>query len=401
MADFARWLGQKSTQEGLTILHLVLASSGWPTGSRNAFMTRGLSLYLDLLRVLAALQVAVFHLGWFEPVGFGAHVWNRWGHEAVVIFFVLSGFVIRHAVSTKDHTFTYYAASRLSRLYAVVIPCIVLTLLFDAVGQRLTPELYRNAGIDDTAALYTVRLLFSLFMLNESWLSVGLGSNAPYWSVCYEFWYYVLFGVYFYSAGWQRIAILAGILLVAGPHVLLLLPIWILGTLIYSAQVGQNWSRPIVWLAFAQVLAVFACHVYFDLPQIGAALVEPIVSRNLHWSVFVISDTLLGLSFAVHLVAAKRLDQPLFRALGGMAGVIRAAAARSFTLYLIHMPLMLLLTAIGMAMGLGPSPGLIGVGTVMLPLLLAPTIENQRHRLRPWLLRLGSRWVHSPVLVGG
>jgi peptidoglycan/LPS O-acetylase OafA/YrhL len=67
-------------------------------------MTRGLSIYLDILRVLAALQVALYHLGWLEKVGIGQQFWNRWGHEAVVIFFVLSGFVIRYSVVAKDHT---------------------------------------------------------------------------------------------------------------------------------------------------------------------------------------------------------------------------------------------------------------------------------------------------------
>jgi peptidoglycan/LPS O-acetylase OafA/YrhL len=123
------------------------------------------------------------------------------------------------------------------------------------------------------------------------------------------------------------------------------------------------------------------------------------VSRNLNNSVFVISDTLLGIGFALHLVGAKRLDQPLTRALGGLADLIRALAARSFTLYLIHMPLMLLLAAICQTLGRGSSPWFIGIATIAAPLLLAPMIENQRHRLRPWLLlRLGSRGIWSPAL---
>jgi peptidoglycan/LPS O-acetylase OafA/YrhL len=353
-------------------------------------MPRGLSIYLDILRVLAALQVALYHLGWLERIGIGQHVWNRWGHEAVVIFFVLSGFVIRYSVDVKDHTFRDYATSRLSRLYSVVLPCIALTLLFDAVGARLVPELYRNAGLDDTAALALTRVVFSVLMLNESWLSVGLGTNAPYWSVCYEFWYYALFAASIYAAGWQRIGLLLMLSMAAGPHIMLLFPIWLLGAWVYSSPMGQTWSRPVVWLGFLQIIGVMACHVYFDLPNLCAEWLSSVISRNISWSAFALSDTLLGLSFTLHVLAARQLDQLLWRALAGIAGIARAAAARSFTLYLIHMPLMMVLTSMCLAAGLGTSPWLVGFGTVALPLLIAPAIENQRHRLRTWLLQMSS-----------
>jgi peptidoglycan/LPS O-acetylase OafA/YrhL len=56
---------------------------------------KGLSVYLDMLRVVAALLVVLCHLGQ-APIGgfdmFSGFV--NWGHEAVIIFFVLSGFVI-------------------------------------------------------------------------------------------------------------------------------------------------------------------------------------------------------------------------------------------------------------------------------------------------------------------
>jgi peptidoglycan/LPS O-acetylase OafA/YrhL len=85
-------------------------------------MTPGLSLYLDLLRVMAAVQVVVYHLGKIDAAGVGQGLLNAWGHEAVVIFFVLSGFVISHAANTSDRTFARYASSRISRLYSVVLP---------------------------------------------------------------------------------------------------------------------------------------------------------------------------------------------------------------------------------------------------------------------------------------
>jgi peptidoglycan/LPS O-acetylase OafA/YrhL len=232
--------------------------------------------------------------------------------------------------------------------------------------------------------------VLGLFMLNESWLSVGLGTNAPYWSVCYEFWYYALFTAVFYAAGWQRIGITLALALAAGPHVMLLFPIWLLGAWAYSSPMGQTWSRPVVWLGFLQIIGVTACHVTFDWPKLGAEWMSSVISRDMSWSAFALSDTLLGLSFTLHVLAARQLDQLLLRALAGIAGIVRAVAARSFTLYLIHMPLMMVLTSMCLASGRGSSPWLIGIGTVALPLLFAPVIESQRHRLCSWLIRLSS-----------
>ena len=38
-------------------------------------------------------------------------------------------------------------------------------------------------------------------MLNESWVSVQMLSNTPYWSIAYEVFYYALFAALFYLKG--------------------------------------------------------------------------------------------------------------------------------------------------------------------------------------------------------
>lgn len=351
-------------------------------------MTPGLSIYLDLLRLLAALQVAFYHLGWLKQVGLGQFWWNTWGHEAVVIFFVLSGFVIRHAIEVKDRDLGAFVASRMSRLYSVAIPALVLTLLFDAIGYRLAPELYQGAGIDSAFGLYVIKSMISVLMVNESWWSVGFFTNTPYWSICYEIWYYFLFAAYIFTGGQRRWLLLTALALVAGPAILLLFPIWLMGVCAYTCQRGIRWPRWVVWAAFLQPVVMVTCHVVFDLPQVGLTLLGPSLVSHLHWSSFVLSDTLLGLSFAVHLVAAKQLDALLLRVLRRLAGAVRTAAARSFTLYLIHMPLMVVLTAVTATWSPVPQPWLVALGTIAIPLLLAPAIENQRHRLRSWFVRV-------------
>ena len=65
-------------------------------------MRRELSVYLDVLRLSAALTVFVSHLSWIQISG--GFLWQLQflGHDAVMVFFVLSGFVIQYAADTKE-----------------------------------------------------------------------------------------------------------------------------------------------------------------------------------------------------------------------------------------------------------------------------------------------------------
>lgn len=60
----------------------------------NGKIPAGLSLYLDAVRFLAALVVLLHHT-W--PLLFPDFPLPWPGHSAVVVFFVLSGYVIAHA----------------------------------------------------------------------------------------------------------------------------------------------------------------------------------------------------------------------------------------------------------------------------------------------------------------
>jgi peptidoglycan/LPS O-acetylase OafA/YrhL len=348
-------------------------------------MARGLSVYLDLLRLLAALQVAVYHCGRNSAVGLGKSPLWDWGHEAVVIFFVLSGFVIAHAAGSKDATLVRFAAGRFSRLYSVVVPCLVFTVVFDSIGWQLAAKVYESNGIPNVAQSLVARFFLSMLMLNESWVSLKFFSNGPYWSVCYEFWYYVLFAAVFYLTGRFRVTAVAIIVLLSGPQIMLLFPIWLIGVAVYRERLSLAWSRAMVWLAFLQPVPILIIYEFWDLRgktnQIAIALHQH-WGFDLGWASSCLSDYLLGISVALHLVAAKRMEQPLRTLLSRFEPLIRMGAARSFTLYLLHQPLMYLLAALCAAIADGPLPWLIVPGTLFIPMLLAPRIENQRHRLR-------------------
>jgi peptidoglycan/LPS O-acetylase OafA/YrhL len=353
-------------------------------------MTPGISLYLDLLRYLMAMAVVVYHVGRFDTVGLGENLLTKWGHEAVVVFFVLSGYVIQHAARSSVGSLSKFSADRISRIYAVAIPCLLLTVVFETTGRYINPAAYVGVG---NGAIPIV-LLWSVLFLNESWLPLYCFTNAPYWSLCYEVWFYVLFAAFYFLSGWTRAIALTVAALLAGPWILLLLPVWLLGCAAYKLQFSRAtyWT----WLALLQPILVFWLYEHFELRWETNQLVASISAAsgvNFRWSSSLFSDYLLGASLALHLMAAKCLDERLARLLNPFKAAIRWGADRSFTLYLLHFPLVYMLSAAIDWFPSGPlRPTLILILTISVPLLFAPMIESQRYRLRPVVLRMIQRY---------
>ena len=358
-------------------------------------MTKGLSLYLDLLRLLAALEVFAYHLAGLPAIGIEHAWWNGYGHEAVTIFFVLSGFVIRHAAGHGDRDFTTFAASRVARIHSVAIPCLALTLAFDLIGRRLAPDLY--AGLIPVGSPWP-RLAIGAALLNEAWVSVQMLSNTPYWSLSYEFWYYFLFAAFFYFSGRRRWLMAVACALIAGPKILLLFPIWLLGWWAYRERWSARLPPGAAALLFVQPAFVIVAYTHWQFAKIDQALMETLIGhyrwRNgLVWSRYVLSDTALGVSITLHLLGAKRLGDRLLPAIRPFARPIRFAAGRSFTLYLLHQPVLLFAGACLAAMPLGAARGpAVAVATMLIVSLVASATEAQRRRLKAIILDVSARF---------
>ena len=108
------------------------------------------------------------------------------GQDYVVIFFVLSGFVITWSVDRKkEYHFGQYLFDRLIRLWSVVIPALALGLVLDYFGRSIHPQTY---GSIFSAEHLELKVLLSGLFLHESWFfSIRPGTNGPFWSLSYEF----------------------------------------------------------------------------------------------------------------------------------------------------------------------------------------------------------------------
>src|SRR5258708_21735164 len=129
---------------------------GLPSPVSLAWMPRKLSVdasdSLDLIRAVAACAVMIGHLRTLFFVAFGHLSHRSWplealyfcagfGHQAVIVFFVLSGFLISSTV-IRSHvlgkwSWRDYAINRTPPLYVVLVPGLLLGFFLDRMGSWL------------------------------------------------------------------------------------------------------------------------------------------------------------------------------------------------------------------------------------------------------------------------
>ena len=351
----------------------------------SAAMPRPFSVYLDLVRFTAACLVYLWHANqrWLvEPV----LPMSGYGHSAVVVFFVLSGYVIAYITATKERDWATYAASRLSRIYSVALPAVLLTVLLDWAGRQLNPAPY--AYPFDWFAL---RIAASLLMANEWWfVSITPFSNVPYWSVCYEVWYYVGFGLLSFlprARAWAAIGLLA---LLLGPKIALLAPVWAMGVVLHRWQRLASLSEPAGWaLALGSVAGIvlfMALRVQASIAHQLELLIGPHYFEQLAFSRYFIGDYLLGLLVMLHFAGMRRVSHRLGGVLLAIERPVKAVAAYTLTLYLLHQPLFLFWGVLLGGDPKGHGPFLVTTALVALSVWLVGAVtENRRHLLTRWL----------------
>jgi peptidoglycan/LPS O-acetylase OafA/YrhL len=292
-------------------------------------VTPALSLYLDALRFGAALTVFVSHFATGRISGGLFWQFSDYGRTAVLVFFVLSGFVIAWVSDTRERTLEDYGLSRVARLYSVIIPAFILTAALDWLGRQIDPTLYAPEWGHSTAHPVIGYALSAAF-LGESWTTRVLpGLNVPYWSLNYEAWYYVIFAAVTFLRGRPRIAAITVAALLAGPRILILLPVWLMGVAAWRwrDELPRQLGRPLVVACLA-----------------GFVVLEVIGGQRLFWhpssrwlppssSAY---DYIIGAVVALFIVglANVRLPMPGRR----FQQVVRGLAGTSFGLYLLHYP---------------------------------------------------------------
>jgi len=304
-------------------------------------MKKYCSLYIDLLRIFAALGV---FLGHFSMKYFSNFTMMPFGiaHYCVVVFFVLSGYLICFTTTRNKKTLREYTSDRFSRLYSIIFPALIFTYLLDGIGLLLNQPAYLNFINPSYQWLkFGVNLIF---LQQSSFFNTNPSTNNPFWSLSYEFWYYAFFGAYLYLTKWKRAVILILIAGIMGIKIAMLFPVWLFGASAFylSLKIKVNTSTAIIFvlLTMAVLVWMFATH-FRPFPQLGKIGFAPF-----YYSADVFNDTLYGFILALNLLSISLLKVDWKGLPESAENKIKYISAATFSLYVFHFPIMVFMKAV-------------------------------------------------------
>lgn len=355
-------------------------------------MRRGLSLYLDLLRFGMAATVWIGHSTFHGFTGTPFIFWFAFPYmqTAVMGFFVLSGFVIAYVVDTKERAPSTYTIARLSRLYSIVIPALIVTFACDTIGQSLDAHSYHLDPEEGPIAIpdsQPLRYLASFFMIQNFWVFPGgllPGTNGPFWSLSYEIVYYVIFGLLL-TRNW--IFILFGLLAIAalaGPGIILLFPLWLLGVGTYHL----NKRKRLPWPLALPLLAI----TFYLLAKVGWFRADQDYADAHRLQL----DYAEGFLIAVNILAASALAGFFETTLSWCASFVGWLGRLTFAVYLCHYPLLIFFSVVRIGAPGTPQQQLWLFGGCLLVMAFVTWFgDHARYALRRWLTALTRRFQRS------
>ena len=325
---------------------------------------------LHCLRGFCALYVVVFHAkfilwaggrqylemhpratwGLTDYVAFAADLFSSSGYEMVVFFFVLSGFFIRYAQHKKHRQAGDFYVNRLVRIYppflfSLVLAAGALLVVATQVPQVLNAQVGRELNTTLVEAWHELQTLNIAGALRTVlFLHVGqhyLGDNVVYWSLLPEALFYLIVPLAFWRVRWYYL--LSGTLFLVGlycewqgiqfgnvtRYLLLYNVYFAAGIGLYDVVVSTSWLRQVrrfpKWVALLGLLVLLLLLIGITLLKIK---VIPTVLAGV-LAILAVSVLLAG-----HVSARNWLVRGLHK-----------IGEFSFSLYLYHYPLLLLVYA--------------------------------------------------------
>lgn len=250
-----------------------------------------------------------------------------------MVFFVLSGYVIAFVTATKERNITDYFCARASRIYSIVLPAIIVTLICNELGNVYIGAEYTGPWHKDEPNEY-LRYFVTLFMLQNVWgVELSPTNNGPFWSITFEVFYYAFYAFIFFLKGYPRLILLGTTALIAGPTVVILFPTWLLGYYAYylcrNGPVNLNQITAYILFISGGLILAFSPQIrqFFDQTL-------PMIDRQ-----SIIGDYIDSVGFFLNLVAAPIVLAKLGRFLNLFRVPIVFLSSLTFSLYLFHQPL--------------------------------------------------------------
>jgi len=346
------WAGVRIAAEGRSVL-----PRGQVTATtRNAelrFSTAS-SIFLDVVRFSAAVGIALAHLT--QP--FFSSGWPLLVDKAksgLVALFLLSGMVIRYVTVVRKGEGRDFAVDRVSRVYSVVLPALLFTIVASYIARAVNPGFYGPLwGADMDRPVLRIFLNLIFFAQSWNWTYAPL-CNEPFWTLSYEVFYYAMYGVLIYFTGTKRWVCFALLCLLAGQHIILLLPLWLFGCLLHDLYQKLR-SASIDPLRLHLGFLAVGLSAWPLLPALVRATIagKDVITRlflahhrqpvNLHWA-YVYYAIGIPMGFGL-LWSMLLLDRVRMNDKTSVVRSIRTLSEATFPIYLIHFPMFVLIASV-------------------------------------------------------
>jgi len=309
----------------------------------NYRLNENSSLFLDLLRAITAQVVVIGHgISFFSVFTFlQPPRFPYMQNIAVLIFFILSGFLISYSISNhleRNHHYNFkdFFIDRFSRIYTAYLPAILLVAALDAVHLLVAGQsyIYTDAytlltAMGNIAMLQDFPLLITLHKKIPSVETItSFGSARPFWTLAIEWWIYLWVGYFVFkivknsTLSWQNILMLLLLSIVpvynlVGGRGNGLTLYWLMGTLVYwfsGLFLEFKLTAFIQWTLLFLLLLTACLRLSITVKEY-----EPVLAFLLAAAILV----------SISITAQTKIFQK-YRL------IIRFAANYSFTLYLIH-----------------------------------------------------------------
>lgn len=298
-----------------------------------------LSIYLNICRGLAATLVLAVHLrGFFfdtynnlnpdsqNIINYVLFFITRLGHESVMIFFVLSGYLVGGNYLTdvinRQADWKKYFLDRITRMWIVLIPALLIGFILDYYRCNYLTDCYQVSNWSNSV------FAGNLFFLQT--ISVPtFTSNVALWSLANEFWYYLIFPLLLIPFQMKlnivvRLIISSITLLIfykLMPGIIELLPVWLMGVGIRFIKTPLINNK----LSLLCIYPLFIAAIYYS-----------------NTKPFLFSHYTVGITFCLLLLYYQQNKNFNLHRFNKPAKFL---ADYSFSIYAFHLPIMFLILA--------------------------------------------------------
>lgn len=295
---------------------------------------------LDSVRGFAALYVLFYH--WIEDFAFIPKtfklVFFSFGQEAVMLFFLLSGFVI-YLSSHRKKTLKFrdYFIKRFRRIYFPFLVAIIISVLIFLLNGQLVEKFSWSQLLGNFLMLQDIS-----FLKPGTWFDPFL-RNVALWSLTYEWWFYMLFFL-IYSTIFKnknRIYIILGLslfsylfyLIAPNPIALILsyFIIWWSGVeaadiFVRNRSFTFSKAKPILFCLISMCILTFIPVLYVENIEFG--FYPFLIFRHFFVSLFIVITALIWYKYKMIL-----FDK--------IFGAFTSIAPISYGIYIFHYPILL------------------------------------------------------------